>query len=60
MAKKTKTNVDKNLDPVKVKQDIDSISFKNSAFIKKAVPNPYPNRAIPNRKMGGSVKKKKK
>jgi hypothetical protein len=60
MAKKSKTNVDKNLNPVKVKQDIDSISSRNNAFINKAVPNPFPNRAIPTRKMGGSVKKKKK
>jgi hypothetical protein len=60
MAKKSKTKVEKNLNPVTVKQDIDSISYKNNAFMNKAVPNPYPNPALGTRKMGGSVKKKKK
>lgn len=60
MAKKSKTKVEKDLDPVKVQKDIAAMSAKNNAFINKAVPNPYPNPALGTRKMGGSVKKKKK
>jgi hypothetical protein len=47
-------------DQVRANKVIDSISNLNNTFINKAVPNPFPNRAIPTRKMGGSVKKKKK
>jgi hypothetical protein len=60
MAKKSKTKVEKPLDPVRVRKDLDTISNNNNAFMNKAVPNPYPNPALGTRKMGGSVKKKKK
>jgi hypothetical protein len=42
----------------RAKEVTDSISKLNNTFINKAVPNPYPNKAIRNRKMGGVIGKK--